>query len=181
MHGLTADHPGMSPHVRFAGLCDEEGLIAMVRELHTESGLRDGSDRPLPLNEAKVRATVRRAILPRRRDPDGDAGHAAIGVIGSVGQIEGSVYLSVETTWYSEAPFLTEIWNYVPLPYRRSENAKTLIAFSKAVASTLGLPLVMGVMSTERQPAKLRFYERNLGCRPLGAFYLWNPTTDGTA
>lgn len=186
------------PRVRFAGPEDEDRLIAMVRDLHSESGLRDAEDRPLPLDEGKVRALVQSAVL---RSSNGlgphaigsgagaieihethagsagqdIAGHAAIGVIGPPQRIEGSVYLSVETTWYSRAPVVVEIWNYVPPAFRRSQHAKTLISFSKAVATVLGLPLVMAVMSTERQQAKMRFYERNLGCRPFGATYVYTP------
>jgi hypothetical protein len=187
------------PRVRFATPADEDPLIAMVRDLHSESGLRDSGNLPLPLDEDKVRGMIRRAVVGRsaaagacapsgarpEASPavptvDAEPGHAAIGVIDASGEIEGSVFLSIETTWYSAAPVVVEIWNYVGRPYRKSRNAKTLIAFSKAVASVLRLPLVMAVMSTERQPAKMRLYERNLGCQPFGAFYLYNPTPGAT-
>lgn len=185
--------PPNLPRVRFATPADEEDLIGLVRDLHGESGLRDAADRPLSLSEGKVRSLIRSAVLrPQHGEGPPSAGeacvpllptegHAAIGVIGAEGAIQGSVCLSIETTWYNEdRPVLLEIWNYVARPYRRSQNAKTLIAFSKAVASVLGLPLVMAVMSTERQAAKMRFYERNLG-RPFGAVYLFNPSASQAA
>lgn len=158
--------------VRLAEPSDEEELVEMCRALHRESGLRDGNDEPLPFCVERVRATVQRATMIRRNDPD--AGQAWCGIIGPPGALEGSIYLSVETAWYSDAPFLAEIWNFVAPEFRKSANAKTLIAFAKATARTLHMPLMMGITSTERAPAKMRFYERNLGCRPMGGFFVYN-------
>lgn len=152
--------------VRLAEPIDADDLVQMTRELHLESGLRDGKNLPLPFSEDKVRRMMEQTLTPNNG--------ALVGVIGHPGNIQGSVCLEICETWYSSEEVIRERWNFVRPAFRQSHNAKILIAFSKAVATVMRLPLVMGTMSTERQPAKIRFYQRTLGVEPLGAYFVFN-------
>lgn len=160
--------------VRVAMPSDEEELMDACRRAYAtgEWGLRYGDGSPLPYAPDRVRSTIQKAIIRQRNDPDG--GQAVIGIAGEPGKLEGSVYLYVSSTFVSDAPFLMELWNYVFPAYRKSDNAKALIAFSKAVANIMRMPLVMGVMSHERTEAKCRLYSRALGRPALGSFFLYN-------
>lgn len=163
--------------VRLAELSDEEQLMAMAPQVHAETCLLLGNNNPMPYCAEKARATILRAILPQRNYDD--AGQAWIGIVGTPGgPIEGSTYLSIESSWSSQAPFLLQLWNYVLPEFRgRSQNAKLLISFSTAMARTLAMPLV----SAAQKPANQRFYERTLGCQPFGAMYLYHPAVSAEA
>ena len=152
--------------VRLADPDDEDDLLQMQRELHLESGLRDGKGRPYLFSENKVRSMLRHSLTY--------GNGSLIGIIGSPGRLEGSVCVTTSSPYYSDIEFLQERCNFVRHAFRQSHNAKILIAFSKAVASAMRHDLVMGTMSTERQPAKVRFYQRALGCEPFGAFFVFN-------
>lgn len=159
--------------VRLAEASDEEALMQAVQRMHAENewGLRGADGKPLPFCRHRTRATIQRAIIPRRNDPG--VAPAWIGVIpGDNGDIAGSIYLSVELPFCSESPFLAELWNYVFPNYRKSNNAKTLIAFSKTIASIIQIPLVIGVFTSERVMAKCRLYQRQLG-EPSGQFFIY--------
>lgn len=171
----TADN---ASRVRLADPGDEEGLVTMVHTMHQELGFRNANDTPMAFAADKVRALIQRATVARPNDPS--AVPAWIGVIGDGHQLEGSAYLTVREHWASDEPQLMELWNFVLPAFRKSTNAKALITFSKALALTLNLPLLMGVMSMESQPAKARLYERSTGCKPFGQFYLFNATAIGT-
>ena len=174
----TGTDPG---RVRLADAADEDELMRAVRRMHSDNewGLRDASGQPLPFCEERARSAIQRAIIPRRNQPGGLP--AWVGILGEPGKLEASVYLSVELPWCSEAPFLAELWHWVMPEYRRTNNAKTLIAFSKAMATMLKIPLVMGVLTGERVMAKCRLYERQLGS-PIGQFFLYNSDSPmGTA
>lgn len=153
--------------VRLAEQSDAEELLDMARELHLESGIRDGNDEPLPFSEKKTRRTILQSFEQEHG--------AIIGIIGEPGSLEGSVCIAWTDPWYSEELILQERWNFVRPTYRKSQNAKILINFSKLIATVVWRPLIMGCMSTERQPAKMRFYERTIGCEPLGGFFVFNP------
>lgn len=168
---LTASLEAAPDLVRLADPSDEEELLAMSKLIHAESGLRTASGEPFAFSEDKARATLQEALVPRRNDPD--AGRAWLGVTGAPGALEGSVYLRLGSPWGSEAAYLLEFWNYVMPQYRKSSMiARRLIAFSTARATALGLPLVTGVMSTAGQAARQRFYERELGFKAFGQFYV---------
>lgn len=156
-----------APVVRLAEPRDEDAIIAMLRELHGECGIRKGDGSPLTFSEDKVRKTV--------RDATNDRNTAFLGVVGrSAHHAEGSVLLHVRDQFYTDDKVLSEVWNFVSAPYRKSNNAKTLIAFSKALAASLKVPLIMGVISAERQAAKMRFLERQMGSQNVGRYYVFN-------
>lgn len=114
--------------------------------------------------------------------------HGIVGVIGPVGgPLEGGVLLRVTTSWYSSEPTLEERGIFVHPDYRRIQggrsqhrvgHARCLIEFSKHVATRIGLPLSIGVLSNQRTEAKLRLYERVLG-KPAGFYFLYGATTGG--
>jgi hypothetical protein len=85
------------------------------------------------------------------------------GIVGLIGKpndkIEGVVLLRIGTMWYAD-------------DYVVEEKA----IFSKRVADTLGIPLIIGVLSNSRTEAKVRMYERQFG-KPSGAFFLYGAKT----
>lgn len=165
--------------VRLADQGDEDGLLDMLRLMHNEAGPRTAEGEPLSFSEPKVRATIQKATIPNRNCPD--RGQSWVGVIGEPKTLEASVCLSVAQPWYTDTELLNETWTFVHPQFRKTNNAKALIAFSMAIADALGLPLVMGVMSLDRQPAKARLMSRVLGCEPLGSVFQYNPRYDSAA
>ena len=158
------------PAVRLAVREDEQCLVDMVKRVHEESALRAADGELLPLDHVRVKEAVQRAIIPNRNGHDLPAW---IGVIGRHRELHGSVYLSMEQTWYSNQPIVTELWNYLLPDHRKSGNARALIEFAKASASAINCTLVMGIMTSGREEAKARFYRRQLG-NPVGAFFAWS-------
>lgn len=168
-------------YARLADPGDEEPLMAMLRTLHGENALRSGTGEPLKICEDKVRATLQNAITPGGAVSTAEPSWiVVIDNIDQPGHLEGSVCLSIMEPWYSRETFLAETWNFVLPQFRKSNNAKVLIGFSKALANALKLDLVMGVMSTNREPAKMRLYEKSLGCKPYGGYFLFNYNQDET-
>ena len=102
-----------------------------------------------------------------------------IGVIGEPGaQPEGVVLLRIEALWYSAAPVIAEKLVFVHANYRSAKGgrAKKLCEFSKKVSDEMGLPLIIGVISTDRTKGKIRLYERIFG-PPAGSFFLYGAST----
>ncbi len=167
---LAADTVDTSK-VRLADQNDEDELMHAVRRMHSDNewGLRGADGQPLPFCEDRARSTVQRAIIPRPNHPG--AAPAWIGIVGD-DRIEGSVYLSVELPFCSESPFLAELWLYVFPEFRKSNHAKTLIAFSKAIASIVQIPLVIGVFTSQHVAAKCRLYQRQFG-EPSGQLFIY--------
>lgn len=166
--------------VRLAGPGDEDELLDMLKLMHLESGPRMANNEPLAFCESKVRTTIRKATAPKR--PGLDLEQSWVGVIANDKQIEASVCLSIVEPWYTNMAFLNETWNFVRPEFRKKpskfSNAKILLVFCKRVADELGLPLLIGVLSPERQDAKMRLYERAIGCRPIGGYFLYNAPRD---
>lgn len=147
--------------VRLAQRDDEGELMDMVRAMHQESALRTADGVPLPLDEEMARGTLHRAIIPNRNGGDLPAW---IGVIGDGSALLASIYLSMETTWYSAHVMLVERWLYVRPEHRKSNFATSLIDFAKKSADAAQTyPLIVGHMSAGREEAKSRFYRRHLG------------------
>lgn len=144
--------------VRRADAGDEDDLMAMCRELHSENGL-------FAMNEDKVRGFLRRAF---------DAKGAIIGVVGERNKLQASLYMLISSFWYSDEWHLEELWNYVRPAYRKTDNAKAMITFARRCSDELMIPLVIGVFSNERTQAKVRLYERALS-KPAGAFFVHQP------
>lgn len=105
--------------------------------------------------------------------------HGIVGIIGPKGgQIEGAVLLRIGDMWYSDTQVVEEKAIFIHPEYRSAKGgrAKRLCEFSKKVADTLGIPLIIGVLSNSRTEAKVRMYERQFG-KPSGAFFLYGAKT----
>jgi len=105
--------------------------------------------------------------------------HGLCAVIGKPGGIiEGAILLRIGQMWYSDDQTIEEKAIFIHPDYRgaRGGRARKLCEFSKMVADTLGLPLVIGVLSNSRTEAKIRMYERQFG-KPSGAFFLYGAKT----
>lgn len=144
--------------VRRAEPDDEADILAMCREMHRENGM-------FTMSDGRVKDLISRAFNKQG---------AVIGVIGKRGRLEASIYLLVTNIWYSEDFHLEELWNFVRADFRKSDNAKDLVAFAKRCGDEIGLPVLIGIMSNIRTKEKIRLYQRQLG-EPIGAFFLHKP------
>lgn len=105
--------------------------------------------------------------------------YGCVGIIGEPGgMIEGAVLLRIGTMWYADGYVVEEKAIFVHPDYRSAKGgrARKLCEFSKKVSDTLGLPLIIGVLSNSRTEAKVRLYERQFG-KPAGAFFLYGAKT----
>lgn len=150
--------------VRVATQRDEDELMELCRRNHAENGLG-------AFSVDKVRTLMRRAFVPCHNEP------AVIGVAGET-CIEGSVCLIVDTPWDSDAPFLQAVWNYVLPEYRRTTNAKDLIAFARRLSQPApvgtGLRLRMSISSNCGTESQVKLYKRQLG-DPVGLAWMCGP------
>jgi hypothetical protein len=101
---------------------------------------------------------------------------AVIGKPGGI--IEGAILLRIGQMWYSDDLTIEEKAIFIHPDFRGAKGgrARKLCEFSKTVSDTLGLPLVIGVLSNSRTEAKVRMYERQFG-KPSGAFFLYGAKT----
>jgi hypothetical protein len=102
-----------------------------------------------------------------------------IGVISNnIGEIEGFVLLEFCTSWYSDEKVIEERMIFVKPAYRSAKGgrARKLCEFSKYTSDTLGLPLIIGMLSNNRTEAKIRLYERQFG-KCSGVYFLHNAKT----
>ena len=105
--------------------------------------------------------------------------HGICAVIGKPGgAIEGLVLLRIGSMWYSDSLVVEEkaIFIYPEFRSAKGGRAKQLCEFSKRVADTLGIPLIIGVLSNSRTEAKVRMYERQFG-KSSGVFFLYGAQT----
>lgn len=105
-----------------------------------------------------------------------------VGIIeGDDGIFEGAVLLRIGDMWYSDRQVLEEKAIFIHPEFRSAKGgrARKLCEFSKQVADSLDIPLIIGVLSNHRTEAKIRLYERVFG-KASGAFFLYNART-GTA
>jgi len=107
-------------------------------------------------------------------------------ITGPDGVIEGAILLRITNLFYSDQPVLEEKGLFVRNDFRSAKGAraKLLCEFAKGAAESLGIPLLIGVLSNTRTEAKIRLYKRQFG-EPAGVFFLHNartgsaPMTDG--
>ena len=101
-----------------------------------------------------------------------------VGVIGEPGKLEGGILLRVTEMWYSDDMIMEEKALFIHPEYRNAKGgrARRLCEFAKRSADSLGMPLLIGVLSNNRTVAKIRMYERQFG-EPSGAFFLYNGRT----
>lgn len=128
--------------VRIVTAGDENAVYDLLMLLYAENAMAS-------LSETKVREMIRRATEKRG---------GLIGVIDGKDGIEASVGLILSTWWYSDAAHLEEMWTFVHPDHRKSNHARDLIEFSKWAAETMGIPLLMGILTTHKADAKVRLY-----------------------
>jgi hypothetical protein len=102
--------------------------------------------------------------------------HGLFPVIGAPGgAIEGGVLLRVGSMWYAPETTVVEekaLFVYKQFRAAKGGRARQLCEYSKRVADTLGVPLLIGILSNTRTLGKVRMYTRIFG-EPAGAYFLY--------
>jgi N-acetylglutamate synthase-like GNAT family acetyltransferase len=114
-------------------------------------------------------------LLVREIWPALNQDHGLFPVIGPPGgDIQGFVLLRIGTMFYSHRQCLEEKCLWVHPDYRAAKGgrARRLLEFTKKSADTLGMPLIIGIMTTKRAKGKEALYRRFFG-EPTGAFFLY--------
>jgi hypothetical protein len=151
--------------VRLARPQDEEPIYRLLLKLYEENAL-------LPMNERKVRATIRAGTR-------GEGG--IIGVIDGKDGIEASIGMAFSQFWYTEAWHLNELWCFVHPDRRNSTHARRLIEFGKWCADRLSggdeagaarprVPLLLGIVTRHRLLPKMRLFQRQ--APQVGAIFM---------
>lgn len=148
---------------------DAKEIWRLLRMLCAENGM-------FSLSEKKVEFYISRLLSPSTISSDDTGPRGFIGVIGPVGALEGCIMLTVGSVWYSEDFTLDEHLNFVDPAHRSSNHAKALIRFAKDSSDKIGIPLVIGILSTKRTAAKVRLYSQEL--TPCGAFFIYPAPKD---
>lgn len=108
--------------------------------------------------------------------------HGLCPVIGPPGgEIQGLALLRIGSMWYApETTVLEEKAIFVYSKFRSAKGGRAarLCEYTKRVADTLNLSLIIGVLSNTRTAGKVRMYTRIFG-EPAGAFFLYNARTAG--
>ena len=147
-----AETPDLEVHP--ASVKDEAEVLDVARELAKENGAYSTCEElAIPLIHNALR------------------GDGVVGVIrGPDKEIQGTIFLTVATPWYSSHQFLNEMWVHVRPQYRKSNNAKSLIQFAKHQADRLALPLQIGIVSKIELARKLALYQRLLSPPKIAIF-----------
>jgi hypothetical protein len=102
--------------------------------------------------------------------------HGLCPVIGPPsGEIQGLALLRIGSMWYApQTTVLEEKAIFVYPKYRAAKGGRAalLCEYTKKVADTLAIPLIIGVLSNTRTIAKVKMYTRIFG-EPAGAFFLY--------
>jgi hypothetical protein len=158
---MTIESIGDPTRVRIATQADVDELFDVLTEMHAEQFV-------LPMDGPKVRDVLINATLPAIEKRRG-----IIGVIGQPGRLEGSIGLMLERTWYSSDLCLWDAWQYVKPEYRSTTGSKDMIAWAKGISDHFQVPLMVGIVSSERTQAKVRLLRRQMG-DPVGAFFMYS-------
>lgn len=152
--------------VRLAVADDYQEIWRLLLHSHKENGA-------FALAPQKVEWLVQRALFPDLI-PLGDTGsRGIIGVIGPIGSLEGLVFMTIGTYWYSNEPHLEELMVFVDPEHRRSGHAQAFLHWMSNQVEATKLPLVTGIISNIRTEAKCRLYRRLLP--KWGEFFLLSP------
>lgn len=143
--------------VRVAMPSDEDEIMRLMQAAFVEQPI-------FPLDEQKMREKIRMCT--------GRKG-GVIGVVeGKDGKLEGYIIALMIQFWYSMDWCLEELSNFVHPDHRKSTHAKDLINFAKWFAEQLEMPLILGILSTQRLQPKIRLYERQ--AKMCGAIFVHN-------
>lgn len=138
--------------VRIAVQADEQRLYDVLQDLYRENFL--GFTR----SDAKVWAHIRHCCR---------AGGGVAGIVEQDGRIVATVGIVFSTMWYSEDPYLSELWLFVHPDYRREGHADRLVDFCRfyrdqcrSSVNGRALPLITSVTSHTRLKAKMRWWQK---------------------
>lgn len=145
-----------NPTVIGATEADLPEFMRLFKVMWTECGL-------FSLDEDCVVETFNRAVKNRE---------GVIGLIkGPSGDIRAMLCLLITRYYYTRQFHLEELWNFVSPDFRKTNYADTLLKYADHCQKSLGIPLVIGVLTNERMEAKVRKYRRHFGM-PAGAFFV---------
>jgi len=148
-------------NVRLATPADEDQIYWLMKEAHLEQPI-------FPMDEQKIRKFIRHATTRKG---------GVIGVIEGPRGLEAYILAVLSSYWYTESWHLEELSNFVHPNHRKTNHAKHLIQFAKWFSEQLGLPLIMGILSTKRLEGKIKLYTRQ-GIIPCGALFAHNTGHD---
>jgi len=149
--------------VRVANKDDVHDVMALTMSCHVENGFVNA-------DPIKILQELWPALI-------GEGG--VVGIIGGRGKpLEGCVVLRTGKMSYSNEDVLEEKFLFVHPEYRSAKGcrARLLAEFTKRIADGLGIPLIIGVISSHRTEAKVRLYKRLFG-EPAGVFFLYGAKT----
>ena len=143
--------------VRIATPADERAVFDLFMMAADENAMA-------PVAADKVIAAIR--LATERRG-------AVIGVTEGDHELAGAVMLGMAPFWYSNDWHVEEFLNFVRPEYRKGarSDARHLIQFAKWWSDTIGIPLLMGVLTHTRTEGKVRLYRRMLPYK--GALFLY--------
>lgn len=151
--------------LRLATHSDLEHIGSLLWSMHREIGIASVSERK-----------AREAVLRTLNEPT-----SCCILAEREGKIVGVLGLVLTSWWYSEERFLTDLFFFVDPSHRadvhaNGENAghaTKLIAWAKAAARKLNVPLVISV-GTEIAPLpKVRFMSKHMN--PFGGSFIYKP------
>ena len=155
----------MTPSVvRIAKPLDAPEIWRLFLQTHHENGM-------FTIAPQKVTQLMDRALHPEMIPLYDTGPRAQIGVIGPPGRLEAVVFILISSFWYSDDLHLEELLVYVDPECRASRHAQACLEWMKSLADSLRIPLLTGVISTEKTAHKIRFYDRKLP--RVGAFYFY--------
>lgn len=146
--------------VRVAIPRDERRILDILHLAHEENAVA-------PISERKVIEAIQKGTRP-----SAERGYGIIGVIDGPNSIEGIIMMMMCQWWYSDAWHIEEYCNFVHPQHRNSPHAKDLINFGRWSSEQMSMPLFMGILTSTRMAAKIRFYRRQLIQR--GAMFVHN-------
>lgn len=149
--------------VRKANINDHQEIWRLFLQGHNENGI-------FKLAPEKVEFFLQRALQPHLIQPGDTGPRGEVAVIGDK-KLEAIAFVIIGSFWYSMEMHLEELIVYVDPECRKTDHARSMIAWMKSKADELDIPLLTGVISTERTEAKLRLYDRLLP--RVGGFYLY--------
>ena len=130
--------------------------MELCHELHKENGI-------FTMDVPKVHGMLDKAF---------DRQGGLLAGIGSVGKLEGLLYLMMSSFWYTTDTHWEELFLYVRPQHRKSRNAVELLKFAKWCADETNFPIFIGVLSDSSTERKERLYERQF-LKPAGSFFLY--------
>lgn len=143
--------------VRIIGRDEEEDVMQLCRNLHSENGI-------FKMDDNKVRAMLAKAF---------DQQGVILAGVGDKGSLQGLLCLLLSSFWYTTDPHWEELFLYVVPEHRKSRNAVELLRFAKWCTDQTPFPLFIGILSDKTTERKELLYERQLGDRSKGCFFIY--------